>query len=138
MVNNRVVSRWRLQFFVQVPTIKYVLFQRLIIVPKQYPSYGPLRNPFPDPRNLGRRRRIRELRIPMLGGRGMPVSLVDVTFESVLLYYHPMFATRKAVTFTRIPTIILAAVSSNGSFCHVPLTKTPTTILGSLTPLYPF
>ena len=27
--------------------------------------HGPLRNPFPDPRNLGRRRRIRELRIPM-------------------------------------------------------------------------
>ena len=36
MVNSRlgVVSRWRLQFFVQVPTIKYVLFQPLIIVPK--------------------------------------------------------------------------------------------------------
>ena len=77
-----------------------------------------------------------------LGGQGMPDSLaVDVTFESkvagtTLSPSH--VATRKAVTFTRIPTIILAAVNSNRSFCHVPLTETPTTILGSLTPPHPF
>jgi hypothetical protein len=70
-----------------------------------------------------------------LCGRGM-ATFADVAVDvKTHQYWSPFFtyATRKAVIFTRIPTIILAEVNSNRSRT---VTETPATTFGCLTPLW--